>query len=155
MKLPLNLNMNFFHNRLDDALKELEKGASSLDEASYSSDTEDKTRKLESAYRDAHRILDEHLRVEFSDDQSIGGLISKFNDYKAKLEEARLMLDSDFSMDSINLPPQVARKDVFLAKNLSSNLPEIRNLLQKAKQDLKFIEATLKKLLKDEKINLE
>ena len=153
--------MGLFHKTLQDAYAELVKlSPSKGDKFKEGQTEEDMYRRLEAGYKKARGILDKHLQTEFSDEKSIGRLMVLFRLYKEKVEQARAVLDKDFSLISEihgrgKLSGGKLKEKAHLIPNFFSDLASFERLIVEAGAYLSEIESLLAQLIRDEKIKLK
>jgi len=148
--------MSLFHKTLYDAYTVLVESSPPIGAQSKG----DEDQKLQEGYKKARKILDEHLQTEFSDEKSVGRLLVLLKLYKEKVEQARSVLDKDFSLmpelcGRGKLSRSELKEKLHLIPNMFRDSASFERLLGEAGIYLKEIESILAQLIKDEKVKLK
>jgi len=148
--------MGLFHDTLIEALEEYYRGIRPRGHLKEGESHEKFDQKEAKAYKKADHILSEHITRELSDEGLLGKLAALLKKYREHLEEARKVLDKDYSITEATLKKAKSTEEYAelcrRQPNFILDKPKFEKSIKEALKVLREIENILKKLKKDGKL---
>jgi len=148
--------MGLFHDTLMEAWEEYCRGIRPMGQLKEGESHEEFDRKEAEAYKKADKILSQHIAKELSDEESLGKLAALLKKYREHLEEARKVLDKDYSITEATLRRAKSTQEYAelcrRQPNFILDKPIFERNIKDALKVLREIESIIRQLKKDGKL---